>query len=323
MAQRLNKALTREPNTKADHSSYLLLGPGGTGKSHLLSFVVGHAKVQGAVVAYVPKANTLAMSRSEYVYSPSLQAWVLPKRVDDILLDLQQTNKDVLPDLKTISYPGLEFGADKPIPTLIQESVKEGVSPTRKQEALELIFRSLAAQDKIPFVFAIDEVETCFTPTEYKDPSFQTLQSWEFALQRFFVQLFKDNARSADANTELRIKKGMAIGAQSYASTPFRMAYYLLKDVHDAKAGTIWESYHRKLRPEHISHAKACEFTVFNTERPMTVPEALAFKQVTGTKLVGAMTQDDLRARLVESQGNPKRFIGALNTAMFHLGMTV
>lgn len=327
LAQRLNQTLTQDAHQKPDHSAYLLTGPHGSGKSHTLSFAIGHAKTQGAIVGYLPKATTLSMSRSEYAYSPQLQAWVQPKRADAIMLDLLAMNRAALPDVEVVSYPGLEHwvpeGKNSNVADLIREAVKETTSPTRKQEALELAFRSIIAQDKVPFVFALDEVEACFTPTEYRDPSYHTLQSFQLALPRFFLQILLDNARSAPLDAELRIKRGAALGALTNSQSGFRLANRMLNKVHDTVAGTIWEIYPKQLEEQHIQHAKACAFTTFNTERPLSVSEALALKTCSQTKCAGGMTPDDLRARLVECQGNPKRFINTLHNSMYHLGMTV
>lgn len=242
-------ASSSSPSSTSRSSLLPFIPGGGSGSSSLLLQSVSYALDSSWAVVYLPRSRSLVDGSSSYIYSAPLKSYLQPTRSKEILSWILSINGSVL---KSIDLPqGMDLpngltmtstsqGTKLNLETLIKNGLNGSLSPLQSFTHLDLCLRVLANQTKVPYLLAVDEFQSLFQESRYKDPDYKTLNPQDLAIPRLIRgALAKDGAlESKDSNLpSLKIQRGTALSALSYSDDLFPVRNSLLLAIERAGKG--------------------------------------------------------------------------------------
>lgn len=144
-------------------------------------------------------AITLVNGRHGFAYSPETKTYHQSQASSDLLRLLLASSKHalsrlplskaydsvtgVVDDQPVTSSP---LAASAPLSTIIERGVKDRAFAPR---ILEIVMEELAAQTERPVLVAVDSVQALYRPSDYRDPSFNRVDSFALSLPRLLLRL--------------------------------------------------------------------------------------------------------------------------------------
>ncbi|PWZ01668.1 hypothetical protein BCV70DRAFT_199109 [Testicularia cyperi] len=300
----------------------VLEGNNGSGKSTLVAQSIAYALDEGWVVISIPRSINLINSSTLYTYSSSHQAYVQPEATKDLLDAIAKVNGAALKKIKTTeaaTIDGNELAQGTPLDAVIKRGVDESASASARHTVFELVIKTLAQQTECPVLVAVDDVQSLFRTSLYKDPDFTPLEAYELGLPRTLLSLFT-SASASDKPSPFSLKKGIVLGAISTSHTEFLTPPELAIALADSSSQPPIVSQainaYTKLAPQHLENAKLAlaNTKVLNTSNPLSRSEAAAlFAQLKQERRYWSPVNDELfLAKLVETNGNARLFSKSL-----------
>lgn len=260
LAATLDKAAAAQPNEAAPRQ--LLVGPRGSGKSHLLLQSVAYALDEGWAVAYVPRCISLIDSTSPFVYTPAQQVYAQPVLAQHLARSLAA--QKCIADLPLLQEPADEAGVEaspasktqrelavlaKTCGELARAAAAETVAPAIRVAAIELLLRSLAAQTQVPFLLAIDDVQALYMRSAYRDADYAPLEAWELSLPRSILHLLRSNGP----------QRGAVLAATGESATEWKASPAFRQAIGDTEPGhskrTVPLNAYTPIDQTHLKHA--------------------------------------------------------------------
>ncbi|KAJ1020140.1 hypothetical protein NDA16_004420 [Ustilago loliicola] len=233
-------------------TSIVLDGSRGSGKSMLLAQSIAYALDDGWVVISVPRAINLINSSTLYTYNAQHKAYLQPEATKELLSAILKVNGGALKSVKTIEAVEVEDGkveAGTSLDVLLKRGSEDSASATTTQTILEATLKTLSSQTERPVLVAVDDAQSLFRTSLYRDPDFIPLESFELGLPRALLSLL----------TSSSVKRGAFISALSTTHTEFPSPPELqiaLAEKSSAKLMTQAINAYTKLTPQHLEHAK-------------------------------------------------------------------
>ncbi|PCH36270.1 hypothetical protein WOLCODRAFT_91935 [Wolfiporia cocos MD-104 SS10] len=192
----------------------ILTGPSGCGKSYLLLQAVEYAVHNNWIVLYIPRAVNLVNSSTAYAYDARTRTYLQPDYSYELLRRFLSVNSAALHDLTLQEDVVLE---DRTVPagTLLADLVRLGVD--RKELSavvLPTLMEALSRQTTYPVFLAVDDVQSLFCATKYRDPHYRTVMPHHLAIPRLILEY---------ASGKKTFARGAFFGAESTAETRFLM----------------------------------------------------------------------------------------------------
>ncbi|SNX83646.1 related to RSM23 - mitochondrial ribosomal protein of the small subunit [Melanopsichium pennsylvanicum] len=294
--------------------SVVLDGQRGSGKSMLLAQSIAYALDDGWVVISIPRAINLINSSTLYTYNAHHKAYLQPEATRALLEAILKVNGASLKSLQTASVvevDGTKIEAGTPLETLVKRGIDDASTPAAKQTLLEALFKTLSTQTERPVLVAVDDAQSLFRTSLYKDPDFIALESFELGLPRALLSLLTTPSAA--------VSRGAFIAALSTTHTEFLPPAELqiaLAEKKGAKIMTQAINAYSKLNPQHLEHAKQAlkKAEVVDTSGALTKQEAAElFKQLKEERRHWSAVNDELfLEKLVESGGNARVFAKSL-----------
>ncbi|CCF51671.1 hypothetical protein NDA11_006406 [Ustilago hordei] len=293
-------------------TSIILDGSRGSGKSMLLVQSIAYALDDGWVVISVPRAINLINSSTLYTYNAQHKAYLQPEATRALLSAILKVNSGALKTIKTteaFEVEGEKVEAGTSLDVLLKRGTGDSSSAATTQTILEATFKTLCTQTERPVLVAVDDAQSLFRTTLYKDPDFLPLESYELGLARALLSLLTSSA----------IKRGAFISALSTTHTEFLSPPELqiaLAEKTWSKLTTQAVNAYTKLTPQHLEHARQVvkKADVVDTSKPLSKQEAAAiFAQLKEERRHWSAVNDELfLEKLVETNGNARLFSKSL-----------
>ncbi|KAJ1034959.1 hypothetical protein NDA18_000565 [Ustilago nuda] len=293
-------------------TSIILDGSRGSGKSMLLVQCIAYALDDGWVVISVPRAINLINSSTLYTYNAQHKAYLQPEATRALLSAILKVNSGALKTIKTTEAFEVEGGkveAGTSLDVLLKRGTGDSSSAATTQTILEATFKTLCTQTERPVLVAVDDAQSLFRTTLYKDPDFLALESYELGLARALLCLLTSSV----------IKRGAFISALSTTHTEFLSPPELqiaLAEKTWSKLTTQAVNAYTKLTPQHLEHARQVvkKADVVDTSKPLSKQEAAAiFAQLKEERRHWSAVNDELfLEKLVETNGNARLFSKSL-----------
>lgn len=292
----------------------MLDGARGSGKSVLMAQAVAYALDDGWVVISVPRAVNLINSSTEFTYSAQHKAYVQPEATKTLLEAVLKVNGASLKQIKTsesVTMDGGKLEEGTTLEALIKRAVEDTTSPTSRQTLLEAVFKTLANQTEKPVLVAVDDAQSLFRTTLYRDPDFIRLESFELGLPRSLLSLLTAPSYA--------LQRGAFLSAFSTTHTEFPTPPELSIALAEKKGEKIMTqaiNAYTQTNPQHLDHATAAlkGAEVVDTSKPLSKEEAgELFKQLKEERRCWSAVNDELfLEKLVESSGNARVFSRSL-----------
>ncbi|KAF8194975.1 mitochondrial ribosomal death-associated protein 3-domain-containing protein [Pholiota molesta] len=201
----------REPSS---NTRVVFTGRPGCGKSFLLYQAVEHCVQQNWIVIYIPRAIDLVNSTTSYAYDIRTQTYFQPFYSYQTLQRMLTINKEALTRLVLLEDLVLEksmLPKGTSLATVIETAMAEKTrSIAQAPLYLEAVMKTLEAQKQYPVLLAIDDMQTLYCRTAYRDPHFVPIQSYHLSVPRMLLE-FASGKRS--------FQKGAVLGAISASRT--------------------------------------------------------------------------------------------------------
>ncbi|KAG9069405.1 37S ribosomal protein S23 mitochondrial [Linnemannia hyalina] len=181
--EKVDKAM----KTPSSQSRIVLTGEAGSGKSALLLQTVSHCLSAGWIVIYVPKATTWMNSSFAYNKVANTTSFVQPLLASNLVGQIQNVNKSVLDKITTsetamVGRHEVEKGTK--LSALLEVGVKDQFAA---QDVMEVFMKEIGAQNGIPTLVAVDEVNSFFRPTQYLSQDGKELDPEHLKLSKLFL----------------------------------------------------------------------------------------------------------------------------------------
>lgn len=294
--------------------SVVLDGQRGSGKSMLLAQSIAYALDEGWVVISVPRAVNLIDSSTLYTYNANHKAYLQPGATKQLLEAVLKVNGSSLKQIKTteaVEVDGGKIDAGTSLDAVIKRAVEDSTSAGTRQTLLELTLKTLASQTERPVLIAVDDAQSLFRTSLYRDPDFIPLESFELGLPRALLSLLTSPSSS--------LKRGAFISALSTSHTEFLAPPELQIAISEKASSPLVTqaiNAYTKLHPQHLEHARQVvrKAEVVDTSKPLSKGEAAAiFAQLKEERRHWSAVNDELfLEKLVESNGNARLFSKSL-----------
>ncbi|RXW16060.1 hypothetical protein EST38_g9796 [Candolleomyces aberdarensis] len=306
--------LEKAKDSSSKDSRIVLTGRAGCGKSFLLHQAVQYAKSEGWIVLYIPRAKTLINSTTTYTYDLRTQTYLQPQASYRIVEKLLTVNSDALSTL-TLSAP-FTLGGDQDKSKL--QVFKEGTKLSEVAQAcvkdksyqsacgtLEVLMRELEGQTKFPVLMAIDDFQSLFHDTAYRDPFFRPIKSHHLSLPRLILEY---------ASGKRNFAKGAFLSALTASDTQYAIPLELqdtLELGHRHPVSPYVQRSETLLQYASGLDAKAGGLQNLKVPEKFSVEEAQALFEVWKDDLALTNSRHDetFMAKYVESDGNPRDFV--------------
>ncbi|KAJ2162433.1 hypothetical protein GGF46_000674 [Coemansia sp. RSA 552] len=189
----------------------VLSGKAGSGKSVELFKVASVAASTNAIVLYVP--STIAWVDSSQPYAPLDNGMYAQLEVVlDLLQKVSQMNRVVLAQVplgKELAIGKKKLAADSTLADLVDYGLQV---PSLGHEVLEALLDIASSQTVVPFVIALDEVNTFWNRSQYRDQNDNVLPARRLRLVNALLPFFDGSKQVAS---------GWVLGAVSYSNMRF------------------------------------------------------------------------------------------------------
>ncbi|KAF8159956.1 mitochondrial ribosomal death-associated protein 3-domain-containing protein [Crassisporium funariophilum] len=191
-------------------------GRAGCGKSFLLLQAVEHCVAQKWVVIYIPRAVNLVNSTTTHAYDIRTQTYLQPTFSFQTLQRMLTVNDVALRKLTLQTSLQLEK-REVPAGTSLAELIEIAINDRSRSVAqapliLETVMRALEEQTRYPVLFAVDDFQSLYGKSKYRDPHFETIHSYHLSLPRMMLEY---------ASGRRKFNKGAFVGAISCSDTNF------------------------------------------------------------------------------------------------------
>lgn len=311
-------AATSTPSSST--SSTILHAPLGSGMSTLLVQAFSYALESGWIVLMLPRALQLVDSSSPYVHSEAQQTFLQPELARSLLERLLAVNGEPLRKIAlrdgpvTLARGGGTIEAGTNLADVARRGVGAGVAPDAVQTVLETVLRALVQQRDVPVLLAVDGVQGLFSTTQYRDPDYRPLESYELAVPRALHACLRTEGPGAFGG----LQRGAMLGTLSLQQRQWPVSRELAM-VHPVLAPHLVEPYAR-LNNTMVSVVQACKLRIWDmsTAAQLTQSEAGALFDVARKEggLWSEANDELFMTKLVESGGNVGAFDRSLRGTM-------
>ncbi|KAG5642823.1 hypothetical protein DXG03_002082 [Asterophora parasitica] len=286
-------------------SRYVLTGRSGCGKSFLLLQLVEHSITNDWIVLYIPRAKKLVDSTTPHEYDLRTRTYFQPAFSFQTLQRLQAANHAKLSALTTQKkhiFEKREVPLGTSLADLIGVAVKE---PSLAPLILEAVMSELSTQTKNPVLFAVDDFQSLYCRTAYRDPHFVPIRPYHLSVPRLILD-FASGKRS--------FARGAFVGAVTSSDTVFKLPLEL-KDALGLPHEHFRTPYDKRSRTliEYTSGLKA-----LHVPEQLSVSEAASLFEVwkDDKALVSTLHDEVFLSKYTESSGNARDFVwkGLLST---------
>ncbi|KAJ3502969.1 hypothetical protein NMY22_g18411 [Coprinellus aureogranulatus] len=171
----LTSSLSAAKGSSSSDNRIVLHGRAGSGKSYALHQAVQYAQAEGRVVVYVPRAVTLVNSTNSYIYDIRTQTYLQPNASYRLLNHILEANAPLLLKIPLKSSfvsekLTVEAGEGKTLADLAQAGLKD------------------TEQKEVPVLVAVDDFQSLFHDSAYRDPFFQPIKPHHLSLPRTLLE---------------------------------------------------------------------------------------------------------------------------------------
>ncbi|KAJ2057588.1 hypothetical protein GGI17_005563 [Coemansia sp. S146] len=189
----------------------VLDGQNGAGKSAELLKLATVAATSGHIVIYA--LSTLPWVNSSRPYGPGYKSdlFVQHELVNELLRSVVAVSRDALnkvPLGKSVTLGKKTLESGKTLADLIDLGLQ---TPSLAHDALDQLLDIARTQTVVPVFIGLDEVNTLWCQTSYRDQEDNILPANRFRLARSFLPFFEGQS----------LAKGWVVGATSYAEVRF------------------------------------------------------------------------------------------------------
>lgn len=294
-------------------ASVVLDGARGSGKSTLLAQSIAYALDDGWVVISVPRAVNLINSSTLYTYSAQHKTYLQPEAAKSLLEAVLKVNGAALKATKTteaVDVDGSRIEAGTPLETVVKRGVDDATSAAGRQTLLEAALKTLANQTERPVLVAVDDAQSLFRTSLYKDPDFIPLEAFELGVPRALLSLLLPSSA---------IRRGAFISTLSTSHTEFTSPPELQLALAEKRGETLITqaiNAYTKVTQQHLDHARSVvqAADVVDTSKALSKGEAAEiFKQLKEERRHWSAVNDELfLEKLVETGGNAGLFSKSL-----------
>ncbi|KAJ2747599.1 hypothetical protein GGI20_000424 [Coemansia sp. BCRC 34301] len=190
----------------------VLDGQNGAGKSAELLKLAAVAATSGHIVIYA--LSTLPWVNSSRPYGPDLknELFVQYELASELLRSVAAVSREALDKVvlgQSIVLGKRSLDADKTLADLVDVGLQ---TPSLAHDALDQLLSIASTQTVVPVFIALDEVNTLWCNTSYRDQEDIILPANRFRLARSFLPFFEGQATLA---------RGWVVGATSYSEVRF------------------------------------------------------------------------------------------------------
>ncbi|KAI8323808.1 hypothetical protein GQ54DRAFT_257623, partial [Martensiomyces pterosporus] len=212
LTQKLVDQLSKFATEGAPGKATVIDGLCGSGKSAELLKLASFAAASGHIVIY--GYSTIQWVNSSRPYAPSSadDSFLQHETVMNLLrtvLSLSQEALAQVPLGKDVVLGKKTLGAEKTLADLVDFGIQ---TPALAHDALDQLLAVAGSQTKVPVLIALDEVNTLWCNTAYRDQENEVLPASRLRLVRSFLPYFEGSKKLA---------KGWAVGALSYLETKY------------------------------------------------------------------------------------------------------
>jgi small subunit ribosomal protein S29 len=145
---------------------------------------------------YIPRASELVNSSTSFSYDIRTRTYLQPFASKQILQRLLTANGPAMSTLKTTKQHDLSAGAPGKDDIVIQQGeplaklIEAGTRDFMRYGAtvLDLVMEELSKQEEFPVLMAVDEFQSLYCKTEYKDPNFAGISSYHLSVPRLLME---------------------------------------------------------------------------------------------------------------------------------------
>ncbi|KIY69448.1 hypothetical protein CYLTODRAFT_349530 [Cylindrobasidium torrendii FP15055 ss-10] len=291
----------RAAGNPSSDSRICYVGSAGTGKSHLLLQTVQHCHLQKWVVIYIPRAYATVDSTTTHVYDLRTRTYVQPFFSWQLVQRIFSTNQAILDTLTTTEkhdFGKVSVEAGQPLQELHR------IAETDKYfapQVLEVVLAELGKQKEHPVLLAVDDFQSLYGKTKYKDPHFDGITSYHLNVPRLIMEY---------AGGRKSFARGAVFGALRSTNTQFPVSndMYMGLGLDEFEEGRAWSPYQKQRK----SVREYLDGMV-----PLHVPEGLTATEATGlfelwrqSRAMAAEAGDStFMAAYTQSGGNPREFV--------------
>ncbi|THH10743.1 hypothetical protein EW145_g1103 [Phellinidium pouzarii] len=275
----------------------ILTGPSGCGKSYLMLQAVSYCSINDWIVLYIPRGQKLVDSSTSYFYDPRTQLYLQPVASSQILQRLLIVNRRIIEQLKVTQTVTFEkhdsviTGA--PLKDLIEIAVSEQhLAPT----ILSAVLTELGKQKMYPVLLAIDEFQTLYCKTSYRDQHYNTIRSFHLSLPRLLMEY---------ASGKKVFSRGAVLGALSPTLTNYPLPPELQKVITPDNLPNPYT----KLVPGLVEYSQGLE--TFPVPEKLDYNEAAALFEIwkKDSSFHTTVTDEFFLSKYTESSGNARDFV--------------
>ncbi|KAJ3515554.1 hypothetical protein NMY22_g14427 [Coprinellus aureogranulatus] len=268
----------RTPSSSGD-SRMVLHGRAGAGKSYALHQAVQYAQSEGWVVIYVPRAVTLVNSTNSYIYDIRTQTYLQPNASYRLLNHVLGANASLLSKIPlknsfVSEKLAVEAGEGKTLVDLAQAGIKDK-SQQSAPLVLDALLKGLEEQKDVPVLVAVDDFQSLFHDSAYRDPFFQPIKPHHLSLPRTLLE-YSSGSRV--------LSNGVFLGAVTESDTTYTVPVELEDAVGMTEGGKG-----RKMGSEYVKRDEVREGYVRGV-KGVEVPERMSLGEMAG--LFGVWKED-------------------------------
>ncbi|TRM58083.1 mitochondrial ribosomal death-associated protein 3-domain-containing protein [Schizophyllum amplum] len=202
----------------ADNPRLAITGSPGSGKSFLLLQAIDHCAANDWIVLYIPRGYNLVNSTTAHSYDVRTRTFAQPNYAYGTLKRFLSTNAPLLDRLHTTrTHASAAHRFSVPAGTTLAEFARLALKdqPTSLAPiALDVLLEELGAQDEVPVLVAVDDMQALCGDSLYKDPQFRNVAAWHLGMPRMLLEF---------AGEMRKLKRGAFIGALTNTDPQFPM----------------------------------------------------------------------------------------------------
>ncbi|KAJ1800731.1 hypothetical protein LPJ59_000857 [Coemansia sp. RSA 2399] len=292
---------------KGSKQALVLDGMAGSGKSAELMKLAAVAASSGYLVIYAYATLPWVNSSRPYIPGPDGHMFLQYELVVELLRTMEDLSSDALARIplgKDISFGKRTLSATQTLADLVDFALQ---IPSASHEALDHLLAIVSKQTIVPVLIALDDVNTLWADTFYRDQSDKVLPASRLRLPSSFRPFF---------DGEMTLERGMAIGAVSYVRNQF-MPKDLKDKLHPATEIPVSNRVLKADMDQSAAARKPLPFEVVGLDR-MTTSETWALMNFYHkVSVISSPVTDALVAnKWITANGNPRNMFNSV-TAYF------
>ena len=173
-----------------------------------------HAQKKGWIVLYFPRSVELVNSSTRHVYDLRTQTYLQPDKTLEFVSRVLRANAELLEKVK-LREPVVADKLNVPAGTslaALAEALVKGKNSTPAPVVLEYMLKELESQTEVPVLVAVDDLQSLYHPSAYKDPFWKNIQAHHLSLPRILLEY---------ASGKRVLNKGAFLGALNCSDTQF------------------------------------------------------------------------------------------------------